>query len=85
MEQRWLARARQRRYVLVKGKNTEAAMIDADRDAKDQGLLTARGVEEKVKVVRNDARGVVPFRLSVDVPRALLVLAISGVSYLLWV
>ena len=83
LEQRWLAQARNRRYVLVKGKSTEAGRIDSDPDAKTASLITARGVEESVKVVRTNARGAAPFRLSVDVPRAALVMVIAGVGYLL--
>ena len=83
VEQRWLAQARNRRYVLVKGKTTEAGKIDSDPDAKTGSLITAQGVEERVKVVRAAARGPVPFRLSVDLPRALITFVIAGVSYLL--
>jgi hypothetical protein len=82
-EQRWLAQARNRRPVVVKGKMTEAEKIDKDPDAKAASLMTAQGVEEPVKVVRAYAHGAVPFRLSVDVPRALIVFVIAGVSYLL--
>lgn len=83
VEQRWLAQARNRRYVVVKGKTTEAGRIDRDPDAKEASLITAQGVEEPVKVVRAYQRGAVPFRLSVDVPRAAIVFVIAGVSYLL--
>jgi hypothetical protein len=83
VEQRWLAQARNRRYVVVKGKTTEAGRIDRDPDAKEASLITAQGVEEPVKVVRAHQRGAVPFRLSVDVPRAAIVFVIAGVSYLL--
>lgn len=83
LEQRWLASARNRRYVLIKGKNTEAARIDQDPDAKTGSLITVQGIEQNVKVVRAGAPGVTPFRLSVDVPRAALVVVIAGVGYLL--
>jgi len=82
-EQRWLVAAQNRRYILVRGKVTEAGRIDQDPDAKMGSLITAHGVEENVKVIRAPAGAVVPFRLSVDVPRALLVTIIAGVSYLL--
>jgi hypothetical protein len=72
VEQKWIARARNRRFVVVKGKMTEAGKIDKDPDAKAASLITAQGVEEPVK-----------FRLSVDVPRAAIVFVIAGVSYLL--
>jgi hypothetical protein len=78
-----LARARSRRYVVVKGKGSEAGKIESDPAAKTGALITTNGVEENVKIVRSDARGAVPFRLSVDVPRAGLVTIIAGVVYLL--
>ena len=83
VEQKWMAQARNRRYVFVQGKTTEAGKIDKDPDAKAASLITAQGVEEPVKVVRAYARGAVPFRLSVDVPRAAIVFVIAGVTYLL--
>jgi Ctr copper transporter family len=83
LEQRWLAKARCRRYVVVKGKGTEAGKIESDPAAKTGALLTTNGVEENVKIVRSDAGGALPFRLSVDLPRAGLVMVITGVAYLL--
>lgn len=85
LEQRWLAQARCRRYVVVKGRSSEAAKIDADPAATSGALITSNGVEEKVKVVRSDARGAVPFRWSVDLPRGGLVMVLTGVAYLLYV
>jgi len=84
LEQRWAAKARDRRYVLVKGKTTEGGKIDKDPDAKTGSLITANGVEENVKVIRAPSKGAIPFRLSVDVPRAVLTTVIAGVSYLLY-
>jgi hypothetical protein len=83
MERRWQAAHLNRRYVTVAGKNTEAANIDADPDAKIASLITAQGIEESVKVVHNISRGPIPWRFSVDLPRACLFLCIAGVSYLL--
>jgi hypothetical protein len=83
VEQRWLTQARNRRYVVVKGKTPEAGTIDADPDAKVPTTTTPQVVKEPVNVARAYARGAVPFRLSVDVPRAALVFVIAGVSYLL--
>ncbi|EXJ86404.1 hypothetical protein A1O3_03355 [Capronia epimyces CBS 606.96] len=82
-EQRWATAARNRRFVLVKGRSTEAGRIDQDPDAKTGSLVTAQGVEENVKVVQARTGGIVPFRLSVDIPRAILTTIIAGVSYLL--
>jgi len=85
LEHRWLAKARNRRYVLVTGRSTEAGKIEVDVDAKTGSLITTQGVEENVKVVRSVGRDVMPFRLSVDLPRAALVTVIGGVTYLLYV
>jgi len=82
-EQRWLMAAQKRRYVLVRGRTTEAGRIDQDPDAKTGSLVTAQGVEENVKVVSARTGDIVPFRLSVDIPRAILTTVIAGVSYLL--
>jgi Ctr copper transporter family len=83
LEQRWLAKARNRRYIVVKGKGSEAGKIESDPTAKTGALISTHGVEENVKIVRSDGRGAVPFRLSVDVIRAGLVMVIAGVAYLL--
>ncbi|CDM27364.1 Ctr copper transporter [Penicillium roqueforti FM164] len=83
MERHWLAAHLNRRYVTVAGKSTEAANIDSDPDAKLASLITAQGVEESVKVVHNITHGPIPWRFSVDLPRAVLFLGIVGVSYLL--
>ncbi|KAJ5571353.1 hypothetical protein N7535_005013 [Penicillium sp. DV-2018c] len=83
MERHWQAVHLNQRYVTVAGKNTEAAKIDADPDAKIASLITAQGIEESVKVVHNISQGPLPWRFSVDLPRAFLFLCIAGVSYLL--
>lgn len=85
MERHWLATHLNRRYVTVAGKSSEAGNIDSDPDAKLASLITAQGVEESVKVVHNINRGPIPWRFSVDLPRALLFLCIIGISYLLCV
>ena len=83
LEFRWSASARQRRFVLIKGRSTEAGRIDQDLDAKSGSLVTAQGVEENVKVVQAQSKHVLPFRFSVDLPRAILVTVLVAVSYLL--
>lgn len=86
MERRWLRAARARRYVVVAGQTPESERVAADVDAygKTGTLITAQGVEEKVRVVHRAAGPpVMPFRFSVDLPRALLVTLIVGVGYLL--
>ncbi|KAJ5670610.1 uncharacterized protein N7477_005973 [Penicillium maclennaniae] len=83
MERHWLATHLQRRYVAIAGKTTEAGRIDSDPNAKLASLVTAQGVEESVKIVHNVSEGPIPWRFSVDLPRALMFLCIAGVSYLL--
>ena len=83
LEHRWLDQTRKRRYVLVANKGTEAGKIEGDPNAKNGCLITAQGVEENVKVVDAMGKEFLPFRLSVDVPRAAIVTIIAGVAYLL--
>ena len=85
LERRWYDQARGRRYVRVRGAPTEADKIDASNESEYSTLITARGVEEHVKVVTNKARPIMPWRLSVDLPRALYVTVTAGVGYLLYV
>ncbi|RJE18241.1 Copper transporter [Aspergillus sclerotialis] len=83
MERRWLAAHLNRRYITVAGKTPEAGRIDSDPEAKHASLVTAQGVEESVKVVERTTSVIMPWRFSVDLPRALIFLCITGVSYLL--
>jgi hypothetical protein len=85
MERHWLATHLKRRYVAIAGKTTEAGRINSDPDAKTASLVTSQGVEESVKVVHSISERPIPWRFSVDLPRALLFLCIAGVSYLLYV
>lgn len=83
LEHRWMDKELNRRYVSVRGVPTEAARITADRDGKNVTLISERGVEEQVRVVRRHKRSVTPWRFSIDVPRAAYVTLMSGVGYLL--
>lgn len=83
LELRWSAQARNRRYVVVAGRTPESGRIENDPDAKEGSLVTAQGVEERVKVVQAMKSPIIPFRLSIDVPRALMTFVILGVGYLL--
>ncbi|KAJ5203758.1 uncharacterized protein N7498_004637 [Penicillium cinerascens] len=83
MERQWLATHLKRRYIAISGTTTEAGRINSDPDAKIASLVTAQGVEESVKIVHSVSEGPIPWRFSVDLPRALLFLCIAGVSYLL--
>ncbi|KAL8938541.1 MAG: hypothetical protein Q9216_003845 [Gyalolechia sp. 2 TL-2023] len=83
LEHRWLDQELNRRYVAVRGKPTEAERISLDSESKNATLITERGVEERVKVVRKARRTITPWRLSVDLPRAAYATLIAGVGYLL--
>ena len=83
LEHRWLDNELDRRYVGVRGTPTEAERINSDSQSKTGTLVTERGVEEHVRVVRRKRRGVAPWRFSVDLPRAAYLMVLSGVQYLL--
>ena len=83
LEHRWLDQELNRRYVVVRGKPSEAERITSDSESKTATLITERGVEEDVKVVRKTRRTITPWRLSVDVPRAVYATLMAGVGYLL--
>ena len=83
LEHRWLDNELDRRYVSVRGTPTEAERIDSEPKAKTGTLITERGVEEHVRVVRRKRRGVAPWRFSVDLPRAAYVMVLIGAQYLL--
>lgn len=85
LEQRWMDKNLNRRYVSVRGLPTEAARISSDSEAKDMILKSERGAEEHVRVVRNHIRSVPPWRFSIDLPRAAYVTVLTGVGYLLYV
>lgn len=84
LDQRWLDQARDRKFVVVAGQTTESQRAYNDPSAKDMVLLTENGVEEKVRVVtRTAGPAVMPWRFSVDLPRAAMVTLMVGVGYLL--
>lgn len=80
-----MAKHLNRRYIAVAGKTPEAGQIDADSGAKTASLVTPQGVEENVKIVQQVSSEPMPWRFSVDIPRALIFLCIIGVSNLLYV
>lgn len=81
--QRWAAMARNRKFVVVKGQQPRSEQIEMDPSSKVGSFVSANGIEERVKYVQADGRRALPFRLTIDLPRALLVTVISGVGYLL--
>jgi hypothetical protein len=82
LEARWADQAYNRRFVVVADKQPVSEQYQSDTDSKT-GILTANGVEENVKVVTKPTYKVQPWRFSVDLPRAGLVMVIAGVGYLL--
>lgn len=83
LEHRWLDQSLHRRYVTVRGMPTEGERITSDVDSKDAVLISERGAEERVKVVRKAHRPVTPWRFSVDLPRAAYATLMAAVGYLL--
>ena len=83
LELHWSAQARNRRYVHVRGQTPQSESIERDPDAKEARLVSAQGVEEDVKIVKTAKQPAIPFRLSVDTPRAALSFVIVGIGYLL--
>ncbi|KAM5443186.1 hypothetical protein MferCBS31731_001503 [Microsporum ferrugineum] len=92
MDRHFLAAARARRYVVVAGRTSsstsaepESGRSSEDAEEKKTGrLISAHGVEENVRVV-NATGGppVMPWRFSVDLPRAAMLTLNAGVGYLL--
>jgi hypothetical protein len=80
-EQKWLDAELNRRYVVVTGEKLKDR-ISQDNDMKRM-VLSANGVEEDVLVVARKGSGVRPWRVSTDLPRAVLDTVIVGVAYLL--
>ncbi|KAL8802959.1 MAG: hypothetical protein Q9200_006403 [Gallowayella weberi] len=83
LEHRWLDRDLRRKYVTVRGMPTETERIRSDDDSKDAVLISERGVEEHVRVVRRSHRPVTAWRFSVDLPRAAYATVMAAVGYLL--
>lgn len=83
LEHRWLDTELDRRYVSVRGKPTESETISSDSGAKTGTLITERGVEEHVRVIRRKRHGGAAWRFSVDLPRAAYVTLMVGAGYLL--
>ena len=83
LEQRWAAMARNRKFVVVQGRQPKSEQVESDPSSKFGSFVSANGTEERVKYVQADGRRALPFRLTVDLPRALLVTLIAGVGYLL--
>ncbi|KAK4569648.1 hypothetical protein LTR86_003413 [Recurvomyces mirabilis] len=89
LEQSWHDKAINRRYIMVAGQQAEP---DRERQAIGKGgekveeaVLTANGLDERVKVVKSARRALEgkPWRFTTDLPRASLYTVDAGVKYLL--
>ncbi|XPS72324.1 hypothetical protein M3J09_004489 [Ascochyta lentis] len=81
LEARALEAAAKRRYIVVAG---EKAITEQANDASSMtGILTTNGMQEDVRIVSAPAKLIQPWRFSVDLPRAALMMVATGVGYLL--
>ncbi|KZM18715.1 uncharacterized protein EKO05_0006551 [Ascochyta rabiei] len=81
LEAKALEAAMKRRYVVVAG---EKAIAEQANDASSMtGILTTNGMQEDVRIVSAPVKLVQPWRFSVDLPRAALMMVATGVGYLL--
>lgn len=82
LELRWHDRAVNRRYVAVADDGEQPAPKGGEKS--DEAVLTVRGLDERVRVVRHSTRtNTPPWRLSVDFVRACVFALQAGVGYLL--
>jgi hypothetical protein len=82
LEARWIDIDLHRRYVVVAGADGVAEEVRAG-DSEKTTLLSQRGIEEDVRVVRAGGRIARPWRLTRDPVRAAVVTVLAGVGYLL--
>ena len=88
VEQKWHDRAVNRRYIVVAGEteaDRERQTIGSGGEKSEEAVLTSRGMDERVKVVRTLKKGFTstPWRFSTDLPRACIFTVQAGVGYLL--
>lgn len=90
VEHRWLQKSHRRRYIVTAdgdgngSGNGSGDAVDDEEGATKGTLVTSQGKEENVRVVHQSAvPSALPWRLSTDLPRALLVTVIVAVGYLL--
>lgn len=88
LEVKWHDKATKRRYVVLAGETEqqrEKQFGPGAAESTEEAVLTVRGVDERVRVLRASRRGIEtqPWRLSTDLPRACIFTVWAGVSYLL--
>ncbi|MCJ1374344.1 hypothetical protein MMC20_005576 [Loxospora ochrophaea] len=79
LEHHWRDQELNRRYIAVRGRKLTAAEEAKSEDSDD---ATAKGVDV---IARSHVRTITPWRFSVDLPRALYVMVMVGVGYLLMI
>ena len=88
LEIKWHDKAVNRRYVVLAGETAEQRerqLGSGEAEKSEEATLTARGTDERVRVVRSTRRGIEtqPWRFSTDLPRACVFTVQAGLSYLL--
>ncbi|TKX21400.1 Ctr copper transporter-like protein 2 [Elsinoe australis] len=85
LERKWYDAAINRRYIVVAGGSNEGQLSRQLKEEGEGGVLTARGVDESVQIIKTKAksREGTPFRLSTDLPRGAIYTVQAGVGYLL--
>lgn len=83
MELRWLDAYVSRRYVMIAGDNGLETANTSEKS--EEAVLTARGVDERVRVLLAARAGaeIMPWSFEVDLPRACVFTVQAGVGYLL--
>lgn len=86
LEIKWHDKAVNRRYIVLAGDSAgQQERQTGESEKLEEATLTARGVDERVKVLRTSRTGIEtqPWRFSIDLPRACIFTVQAGVSYLL--
>ena len=90
LETKWHDRAVNRRYIMIAGQteaDRERQALGRGGEKSEEAVLTANGLDERVKVVRSAKMGrsieCTPWRFSTDLPRSCLFTVYAGVQYLL--
>ena len=91
LEANWQQKTLNQRYVTVANKDGASQSTSSEssnaQEKSDDAVLSVRGIDEKVRGVKGrlgkKSCGSIPWRLSVDLPRACIFTVQAGVGYLL--
>ena len=83
LQRKWSDKELNRQYVTIRGQPSAEQLVNESIAAKTGILITERGPEEHVRVLKSNSRPVLPWRFSVDLPRAVYSTVVVGISYLL--